>query len=76
LTLFGFAEDDKDDAGFEMKSVVICRLSHEDAKVFENFASACAEEMMAFGADCDQTGFAGGEVPDVTIDRWFTAREQ
>lgn len=69
MKLFEFANDDKSDTGFEMKSVAICSLSEEEAKVFADFASACAEELIALGADCDPLHFAGGKVPDITIER-------
>jgi len=76
LKLYGYANADGNDKLLEMKSVAICFQSPEGARKFADFVNACAEEMKALGTDYDHVHFAGGDIPDITIERLVDAGGQ
>ena len=69
MKLYGYANGDNADTLLELNNVAICFQHPEDARKFADFANACADEMTAMGDDYDHVHFAGGETPDITIER-------
>jgi len=55
----------------ELDGVAICFHTAEEAMKFAEFALFCAKDMKRHGDDWDHEHFAGGEVPDITINRLY-----
>lgn len=53
----------------ELESVALCFRGVEDAERFAAFALDCCRVMREMGDDFSHEHYAGGEVPDVTIER-------
>lgn len=73
MKLFGFASDNEHNSIIEMKVVAICFESPEHAQKFATFAKECAEKMLVLGDDYNHEHFAGGQHPDITIERLVKA---
>ncbi|MEL6563924.1 MAG: hypothetical protein AAFQ59_05735 [Pseudomonadota bacterium] len=73
MKLYGYANGDVSQKVLELDSVAICFESPEEARGFAKFAQSCAEDMRRSGDDYDHEHFAGGEVPDITIERLLDA---
>ena len=69
MKLYGYAKGDNIEELLEFDQVSICFQNAETARKFADFAVTCADEMAAKGDDYDHVHFAGGETPDITIER-------
>lgn len=75
MKLYGYANGDESETLLELDTVSICFQSYEEAGKFADFADACAKEMIVMGDDYDHVHYAGGETPDITIERLLDAKK-
>ena len=73
MKLYGYANGDSTETLLELDTVAICFQNPEDARKFADFANGCAEKMTDMGDDYDHVHFAGGQTPDITIERLLNA---
>lgn len=69
MKIYGYSCDDKTETLLELSNVGICFENIEEAQKFADFANECVGEMKSLGEEYDHIHFAGGETPDITIER-------
>ena len=58
-----------EDRMVELNTVAICFRDQSDAQEFAEFAQFCSDKMRELGGDYSHEHLAGGQEPDVTIER-------